>query len=109
MITAIIQTQSHISQTPRKQKRSRPMKTNLLLSATALLAGFVFAANAGPKDDVIAAATKLGEKPNYSWKTTTVVPEGSRFRPGPAEGKTEKDGFTHLSVSMGESTTLAVL
>src|SRR5262245_57820122 len=85
------------------------MKTKILFSATALLAGSLLAREASPKDDVIAAAMKLGEKPNYSWKTTVVVPEGSRFRPGPTEGKTEKDGFTYLTVSFGENTTKAVL
>ena len=85
------------------------MKTNLLLSTTAFLAGSLLAANASPKDDINAAAKKLGEAANYSWKTTVVVPEGSRFRPGPTEGKTEKDGFTHLTVSIGDSPMQAVL
>ena len=85
------------------------MKTNLLLSAAAFLAGSLFSANASPKDDVTNAAKKLGDAANYSWKTTVVVPEGSRFRPGPTEGETEKDGFTHLTVSLGDSPTQAVL
>src|SRR4051794_33343713 len=83
------------------------MKTILLLNATALLAGSLLAAD--PKDDIAAAAKKLGEQANYGWTTTVVVPEGSRFRPGPTEGKTEKDGFTHLKVSVGDSPTQAVL
>lgn len=82
---------------------------NLLFSATALLAGSLLAAEPSPKDDVTAAAKKLGDQSNYSWKTTVVVPEGSRFRPGPTEGKTEKNGFTHLTMSFGENTTEAVL
>ena len=82
---------------------------NLLFSATALLAGSLLAADPSPKDDVTAAAKKLGDQTNYSWKTTVVVPEGSRFRPGPTEGKTEKNGFTHLTMSFGENTTEAVL
>jgi len=85
------------------------MKINLLLSAITLLGGSLLTANASPKDDVAAAATKLGEKPNYSWKTTVVVPESSRFRPGPTEGKTEKNGFTHLTITTGDNTTQAVL
>jgi hypothetical protein len=85
------------------------MRTNLLLSAAAFLAGSLLAANASPKDDINAAAKKLGDAANYSWKTTFVVPESSRFRPGPTEGKTEKDGFTHLTVSIGDSPTQAVL
>ena len=85
------------------------MKKTILFSATALLAGSLLAADSSPKDDVTAAAKKLGEATNYSWKTTVVVPEGSRFRPGPSEGKTEKEGFTHLTLSFGDNTTQAVL
>ena len=80
------------------------MKTNVLFSVAFLLASSLFAADSG-KDDVTAAAKKLAEKANYSWKTTVVVPEGSRFRPGPTEGKTEKDGVTHLKMSFGDNTS----
>lgn len=80
------------------------MKSNILFSATILMAGSLFAADPGPKDDITNAAKKLGEKANYSWKTTVVVPEGSRFRPGPTEGKTEKDGVTHLKMTFGDNT-----
>jgi hypothetical protein len=83
------------------------MKTIVLLSVTALLAGPLLAAD--PKDDIAAAAKKLGEQSNYSWTTTVLVPEGSRGRFGPTEGKTEKDGFTHLKVSTGDNLTQAVL
>jgi hypothetical protein len=85
------------------------MKTNLLLSAMIFLAATLSAANASPKDDVTAAAKKLGEQTNYSWKATVVVPEGSRFRPGPTEGKTEKDSLTHLIVNIGDNPMQAVL
>ena len=99
---------SHVQQIAAQNKRIS-MKTNLSLIATTLLAGSLFAADSSPKDDITAAAKKLGEQTSYSWKTTVVVPEGSRFRPGPTEGKTEKDGFTHLNISMGDNTTVAVL
>jgi hypothetical protein len=85
------------------------MKKELLFSATALMAASLLAADKSPKDEITAAAKSLSEKANYSWKTTVVVPEGSRFRPGPTEGKTEKDGFTHLTMSFGDNTTQAVL
>lgn len=85
------------------------MKKYILFSATALFAGSLLAADSSPKDDVTAAAKKLGDEANYSWKSTVVVPEGSRFRPGPTEGKTEKNGFTQLTMSFGENTTQAVL
>jgi hypothetical protein len=85
------------------------MKKTILFSASAWLAGSLLAADSSPKDDITAAAKKLGEQPNYSWKTTVVVPEGSRFRPGPTEGKTEKDGFTCVSLSFGDNTTQVAL
>jgi len=81
------------------------MKTNLLLTALCVVAASpVFAADS-PKDDVTAAAKKLADKPNYSWKTTTVVPESARFKPGPTNGKTEKDGFTYAILTFGDNDT----
>jgi hypothetical protein len=62
-----------------------------------------------PKEQVTAAAKKLGEQSNYSWKTTTVVPESAQFKPGPIEGKTEKNGFTYFTMSFGDNLTEAVL
>src|SRR5947207_11880627 len=81
------------------------MKTHVLLSAVTLLAGSLIAADSSPKDDVLAAAKKLGGEANYSWKTTVVVPESAQFKPGPSEGQTEKDGFTHLTLNLGDNTT----
>lgn len=80
------------------------MKRNIWFSVMALLAGSLIAAESTPKDDVMSAAKKLGEKANYSWKTTVEVPEGARFRPGPVEGKTEKDGFTVVTGTFRENT-----
>ena len=85
------------------------MKTHVLFSAMTLMVGSLVAADSSPKDDIIAAAKKLGGQANYSWKTTVVVPEGAPFKPGPTEGQTEKDGFTHLTLSFGDNTTQAVL
>src|SRR5690349_8636103 len=85
------------------------MKTHVLISGFALLAGSLLAADSSPKDDLIAAAKKLGGQANYSWKTTVVVPESAQFKPGPTEGQTEKDGFTHLTLSFGDNTTHAVI
>ncbi len=86
------------------------MKTIITtIIVTFAVATSLFAADASPKDDVAAAAKKLGDKANYSWKTTVAVPEGSRFRPGPTDGKTEKDGVTHLKLSFGENTTEAFI
>ena len=85
------------------------MMRKMVFSAVTLLAGSLLAADPSPKDNVVSAAKKLAEKANYSWRTTVIVPEGSRFRPGPTEGKTEKDGFTCLTLSFRDNTTRAVL
>ena len=85
------------------------MKKKMVFSIMTLLAGSLLAADASPKDEITSAAKKLAQQANYSWRTTVAVPEGSRFRPGPTEGKTEKDGFTCLTLSFGENTTQAVL
>jgi hypothetical protein len=89
------------------------MKRNLMFASLALLAGSLFAADSSPKDDVKAAAKTLAGKSNYAWKTTVAVEGGGggggRFRPGPTEGKTEKDGSTFLSMTRGENTIEAVL
>ena len=75
------------------------MKKNILLGTIALLAGSLMAADSSPKDDVAGAAKKLGDQTNYTWKTTIVVPEDAQFKPGPTEGKTEKDGFTLVKMT----------
>jgi len=90
------------------------MKKNALFGTLALVAGSLIAADSGPKDDVRAAAGKLAANSNYSWKTTVETAGGGgggggRFRPGPTEGKTEKDGFTFLSMTRGDNTMEAVL
>jgi hypothetical protein len=84
------------------------MKQTLVFAAmVALLAGTVRGAE--PKDEVVNAAKQLGEKENYSWRSTVVVPEDARFKPGPTEGKTEKGGYTLLSMSMNDNEMKAVL
>lgn len=93
------------------------MKRTLLFGAVAALTGSLLAADPGSKDDVKAAAIKLGDQPGYSWKSTIENAGGGggqgggrgRFAGGPTEGKTEKDGFTMLSMTRGENTMEAVL
>lgn len=85
------------------------MKKKILFSMTALLAGSLLAADSSPKDEITSTAKKLGEKANYTWKTTVVVPEDAQFRPGPTDGKTEKDGFTHLKLSFFDNPIEAVI
>jgi hypothetical protein len=81
------------------------MKTITMLGTTLLLTGSLFAADPNPKEDVTSAATKLGGKDNYSWKTVVVVPEGAPFKPGPTDGKTEKGGVTYFTLSFGDNST----
>jgi hypothetical protein len=85
------------------------MLRTILCGAIALMATSAFAADA--KDDVKAAAKKLGEAQNYSW-TSTVKNEGGGGGGrggGPTEGKAEKGGFTYLKMTRGENTIEAVL
>jgi hypothetical protein len=79
------------------------MKTSLLCALGLVTAMSVTAADS--KADLEKAVKDLAGKANYSWKTTTTVPEGSRFRMGPTEGQVEKDGLTHVTMTMGENKT----
>jgi hypothetical protein len=81
------------------------MKKHIVTVALIGLTGSLLAAETGAKEEVINAAKKLGEKASYSWKTTVVVPESAQFKPGPTEGKTEKDGYTHVKMIFGDNTT----
>ena len=79
------------------------MKTYVLSATALMISAALFAADSSLKDTVTGAAKKLGEQNNYSWKATVVVPESAPFKPGPTEGKTEKDGFTHVTMSFGDN------
>ncbi len=81
------------------------MKRHILCGAAVLATASLMAAETSPKDDVTSAAKALGEKANYSWRTTIVVPEDAPFHPGPTDGKTEKSGLTDVKLSFGDNTT----
>jgi hypothetical protein len=85
------------------------MKTSIVLGIIALTAASLVAAESNPKDDVTNAAKALAEKTNYTWRTTVIVPADSRFKPGPTDGKTEKDGATHVTMTFGDNTSEFVL
>jgi hypothetical protein len=85
------------------------MKKSLLFSVLAFLAGSLVAADSSPKDEIENAAKKLGQQTNYTWTTTVVVPADARFKPGPTEGKTEKDGFTHVKMSFFDNPVQLVI
>jgi len=84
------------------------MKTPLLLSLTALIALPAWAADLA--DEVKSAAKKLADKPNYSWSAKVESAQQGQGRGfgAPPSGKTEKDGFTLLTYTMGERTIEAV-
>jgi hypothetical protein len=83
------------------------MKTNLLFSLAALMAVSLSAAESSPKDDVTSAAKALADK-SYSWKQTLDLGPNAPFTPGPTEGKTEKDGYTQLSSTFQDNTSLGI-
>ena len=89
------------------------MHRTLLLAGLLALTLSASAADPSAKDDVTNAAKKLAAAPNYSWKTTVDMGggggAGGRMRPGPTEGRTEKDGLTMLSMTRGDTTTEAFL
>jgi hypothetical protein len=84
------------------------MKITLVLSAAALFALPAWAADLA--DEVKAAAKKLADQPNYSWSVKVESPQQGRGRGlgGPPSGKTEKDGYTLLTYTVGDRTTEAV-
>jgi hypothetical protein len=84
------------------------MKKHIWYSTLALLAGSLLAANAAPKDDVTAAAKKLADKDNYAWKQTSENAGGGGRGGGTYEGKTEKDGYLWLSLTLRDNTIEAV-
>jgi hypothetical protein len=71
-----------------------------------LAAGSVMADS---KDDVKAAAAALGSAANYTWQTTVDMGANSPFQLGPTDGKTEKDGYTTVTMSFGDNTSMAAL
>ena len=82
------------------------MKTNILISTLAFVASSLMAAD--PKDAVVGAAKKLAEADNYSWKQTTENAGGGGFGAGASEGKTQKGGYTWVSMTMRDNTIEAV-
>ena len=85
------------------------MKRSLLTLALSFAASALLAADSSPKDDVIAAAKKLGDKPNYSWKSNVEAGGGNRGGAGATDGKTEKGGFSLLSMVRGDNTIEAAV
>jgi hypothetical protein len=81
------------------------MLRSFLVGCVALVAGSTLAIGA-PQDDVKAAAQKLSDAASYSWKST--IQTGGNNQPGPTEGKTEKDGFTMVTMTRGDNTIVVL-
>lgn len=78
------------------------MFRNLLIGCVALAAGSSLAIGA-PQDDLKAAAQKLSDASSYSWKTTIEAAGGNNRGGGSSEGKTEKDGYTMVTMTRGDN------
>lgn len=80
------------------------MKRNVLVAALALAAGSLLAAD--PKDAVTAAAKKLADGGNFSWKQTVddaaAAGGGGGFTMGPTSGKAA-NGFVYQSISFNDN------
>src|SRR6266536_4901808 len=74
------------------------------LTAVTILTASTAALYAAPKEDIAAAAKKLADADNYSWKSTT---EGGFS--STTQGQTQKDGLTHLFSTFGDNTVEIVL
>jgi hypothetical protein len=85
------------------------MKISTLSGLASLMASSLVAADPSPKDIVTAAAKQLGDQTNYTWTATMVVPDDAPFKPGPTQGKTEKAGFTTVSLSFFDNQIQGVL
>jgi hypothetical protein len=79
------------------------MKNSIPAALSVLIAGSLLASEPTPKAAVLAAAKKLGDSPNYAWKAVVVAPEDAPLKPpSPTEGKTEKGGLTHFTMTLFE-------
>lgn len=82
------------------------MRLQMLLVASTLLVAAALAAD--PKDEINAAAKKLGAAGGYSWKSTVENAGGGNARgSGPTVGRVDKEGLACLSITRGENTTEA--
>lgn len=82
------------------------MKLNLVVSLFVMATATASLLAADSKEEVTAAARKLGEKQNYSWKTTTDF--GGNFT-STTEGKANQEGWAGLTMTAGENTREAFL
>jgi hypothetical protein len=86
------------------------MKKILLFGLMFSMTGSLLAADSSPVDVVTNAAAALGNQANYSWHAVQASPGGGGgFGGGATDGKTEKDGYTWISMDRGGNITVALL
>src|SRR2546425_2730692 len=87
------------------------MKKILALGVVLIASGAAMAGSRDPKEDVRNAARKLADQANYGWAaTTTGTNEGKDPQEkGTTQGKTQKDGCTHLLTDKGGKATEAAV
>jgi hypothetical protein len=83
------------------------MLKSALIGCMALVAGSSLAIGAA-QDDVKAATQKLSDANSYSWKSTVEAGGGNNRGGGPSEGKTEKDGYTMVTMTRGDNTIVVL-
>jgi hypothetical protein len=81
------------------------MFQRILFGTMAVLVVPMLAIAAEPKDDLQAAVKKLSDSASYSWTTKV---EG-RFGFGAGDGKTEKDGYTIVSVKLRDDSYTVIM
>jgi len=87
------------------------MNKLLAFGVILLASGVAIARSRDAKEDVRTAAQKLGDQANYGWTSSTVgVNEGKDPQEkGTTQGKTQKEGLTHLLSDKGGKATEAAL
>src|SRR5438552_13042924 len=84
------------------------------MKTTTCILGFLSAVTlaafaAEPKEELKAAAKKLGQQPNYSWSLRSKSQNGAGGPGADSDGKTEKDGYTLVTISFGNTDIDVVL
>jgi len=88
------------------------MNKRILTYTLAFFAGSLGLAQADSKEDVMAAAKKLAAAGSYSWTSARKADpnaDNNRFGGGTTEGKTQKDGFTMVTMPRGDNTFVAAI
>jgi hypothetical protein len=82
------------------------MVRRFALAAVTLFVGCSLAGSAlaSPQDELKAAAKKVADASNYSWKSEVENLGDGAGPAGTTEGQTTKDGLTHLTMVRGDNT-----